>query len=718
MKNKIIKSKGAKSITQQWPDVIDSSIAEMTEDILWKKTNILSAKNLDLHKRTLRKISEIKKERDNDWYIEYDSYVINQIWRQFYDLLKGIDDLIIRKEDIELTSVDKKKFDADLCIKIPQLLQKIKWQWYIKEIVPKILESLNNSDLKINWVISKIEAVGIYVNITLSDNYLFNTLRDVFEKWEKYWENDSHKWESILVDYSSPNVAKHLHAWHIRSTIIGHILSNLYNANWYCTHRINHINDWWGFWYLIEGFDRWAYRLNDFENKNDMLFFIYTMYRKWEKVLKSQEEYNNLSKYCKKELIEYYGEFFNYEDFCLLFNDFVEASKNRFKSLERGENQETETWCQMVGWSMDDFNNFYNLLWIHQDYLIWESFYSEYGYNLVMNLEKEWKVVLYNDELANRDISKLEKLLVEKKITQKSFDITKEEILRDIWAYVIELENFERFVVLKWDKSSIYATRDLWAIKYRAENFSPTRIIYEVWQEQDEHFNKLFRSAHKIWIDWINFSHAYHWFYVDSKSKKKLSSRDWASSVQKLINDSIVFFKNKYLDTNITEEEINDIAYKLAIWSIIFNDIKSDKKNSISISSNTRETCESFEESWWAYILYSIIRAKSILAKIDKIENINFDNINVEKLDNIEKNIINEINRYPLVITHAQKNDNPSILAEFILNLSRHYNSYYNSHRVIYGKEVIESRIIITKAFIGVASNAMKLFHIKIPNKI
>jgi arginyl-tRNA synthetase len=60
------------------------------------------------------------------------------------------------------------------------------------------------------------------------------------------------------------------------------------------------------------------------------------------------------------------------------------------------------------------------------------------------------------------------------------------------------LDNFERFVVLKSDKSSIYATRDLAAIKYRADNYNPDKIIYEVGQEQAEHFDKLFKSAKKI----------------------------------------------------------------------------------------------------------------------------------------------------------------------------------------------------------------------------
>lgn len=80
--------------------------------------------------------------------------------------------------------------------------------------------------------------------------------------------------------------------------------------------------------------------------------------------------------------------------------------------------------------------------------------------------------------------------------------------------------------------------------------------------------------------------------------------------------------------------------------------------------------------------------------------------------------IINEINKYPLIIKHAQENDNPAILVDFILTLSRYYNSYYNSHRVIVWDEIIESRVIITKAFIQIVQNAMNICHIQIPNKI
>ena len=691
----------------------------MTNDILWQKNeNALSIENQKIHLQTLEKISRIKQEREKQGYVDFNSYEINKLLEVLFDILKWFDESIKAKEDIELTFVDKNKFDADLCIKIPSLLQKFKWQWYIKYIIPKVIDVLNKSSLKKDWIVSKIETISIYINITLTDSYLFNTLKDVFDKWHQYWENDTHRWESIVVDYSSPNVGKHLHAWHIRSTIIWHILSNLYNANWYYTHRVNHINDWGWFWFLIEGLNRFQSKLNNFTNNNDMLFFIYTLYRKWEKVSSSKKEYSNLSESGLNELKKYYWDFFDYEDFCLLFSNFVEAWKNRFKSLEKWEKNEVEIWKKIVNWSMQDFRKFYNLLWVHQDYIIWESFYSDYWLNLVMDLEKQWKVVLYTKDLADRDINKLKELLSKKDITQRVFEITKEEILRDLWAYVIKLNNFERFVVLKADKSSIYATRDLWAIKYRVENFSPSRIIYEVWQEQTEHFDKLFKSANKIWINRIWFSHIYHWFYIDWKTKKKLSSRDWASNVQKLINDSIEFFKNKYGDSNFSNEEIDDIAHKMAIWWIIFNDLKSDKKNPISISNDIKETCESFQDSGWVYVMYSIARARSILNRVDNLNNISFENINVDKLNNIEKIIINEINRYPLVINKSQENDNPSMLIEFLWNLSKYYNSYYNSHKVIHWNKIIETRLLITKAFIIVATNAMNIFHIQVPRRI
>ncbi len=676
-------------------------------------SNTLEKLNQELHKKTIKKIEEIRKKREQQWYVNFDSYFINIFLEKLFEVLKDFDDAIQSKQDLELTYVDRNKFDADLCVKIPSLLQKYKKD-YVREVVPKLIDFLNDSKLVKENIISKIDWIWIYLNISLNQKFLFSSLEDVFSKDLKFWENDLKKQKDIVVDYSSPNVAKHLHAGHIRSTIIGHVLSNIYQKNWYATHRVNHINDWGGFGFLIEWYLRWWANLPEFENKNDLLFFIYTIYRKSEKASKSEDEFNTL-----KSDLEKYFNITSFDSFIESYNEYIDASKEKFSKLESGDKQVVELWEEMVKWSLADFEKFYNLLGIHHDYVIWESFYAPLWVELVEKLEKEWKVVLYNQELANKDIQKLQEKLDSQEITEKIFEATKQEILRDIWAYVVLLDNFERFVVLKSDKSSIYATRDLAAINYRAYNYNPDKIIYEVGQEQAEHFDKLFKSAKKIGLENIWFEHIYHGFYVDVQTKKKLSSRDWASNVVKLITESIKFFKDKYKDsTEFTKQQIEDIAYKMAIGSIIFNDIKQDKKNPVAISSDIQKTCEAFEESGWAYVMYSIVRANSILAKIEELDDIKFKDVEIEKLYNIEKQILNEITRFPFVVKQASENSNPAIIIEFVLNLSRYYNSYYNSHRVIDADKLIKHRVFITKAVSKVLTNALNICHIQVPERI
>lgn len=674
-------------------------------------TNLLEEINKNLDKETTKKVKELRIQRQEKWYINFDSYKIVDFKKKIFEELKSFDDVIKNVDDIELTYVDRNKFDADLSIKVPALLQKYK-KSYIKEIVPKLLDFLQNSSLVKNNIIKKLDSIWIYLNITLNDWFLFSCISEILQKQEKYWENDLKKWKDIVVDYSSPNVAKHLHAGHIRSTIIGHVLSNIYEKNGYTVHRVNHINDWGGFWYLIEWYNRWKDSLPDFENKNDLLFFIYTIYRTWEKASKSLEEFEK-----KDEKLSYFWEFNSWDDFKKLFKDFVLAWQARFKELEKWEKEIVELWQEMVSWSLEDFSRFYNLLWIHHDYVIWESFYAKMWVDLVFDLEKKWLVVKYDENLAKKDLEKLEKKLKNEEIDEKYFENLKKEIENDIWAYIIDLWNFERFVVLKKDKSSIYATRDLAAILYRAKTFSPEKIIYEVGQEQAEHFDKLFKSAKKLGLKDIDFKHIYHWFYVDAITKKKLSSRDWASNVIKLIEESIKYFEKKYENNDsFTEQEKKEIAYKLAIWSIIFNDIKQDKKNPVSIYWDLQKTFEIFEESWGAYVLYSIARANSILDKI-KID-LNPENINFDKLENIEKIILLELTRFPLVVKQAFENHNPAIIIDFVLNLSRAYNSYYNSFRVIEKDEVIIYRAFITKWVSIVLKNALKICNIESINRI
>lgn len=679
----------------------------------------LDAYNLRLHADTITTKEEVISRRLERWFMDFSMYSLSKLQEHFSSLLSDICE--DGGEGVEISFIDKTKFEGDIALRVTSLLQSQKSRGvnYVKDDIPRIVEKLTESPY-----IDSFEVKGIYVNIKLSNVFFSEALLWVFDiDKELYWENDSHKWESVVVDYSSPNTAKHLHAWHIRSTIIWHVLSNLYEANGYVSHRVNHINDWGGFGALLEGLERWENLIWKKENKNDMLFEIYSAFRKWEKAASDEDSFNSLSQEDIEYLKSFYGEFITFHDFQGLFTIFMDWATKKFHDLENGDKNEVLIWDKIVGWSMEDFQKFYDVLWVQQDYVIGESFYANMWRKLVYDAMNEGTILHYTQQEADKDIEILQWKFETEEISKWALENALWEIQRDIWAYVVRLSESERYVVLKWDESTIYATRDLAAIRYRTEVFQPSRIIYEVGQEQAEHFDKLFRSSEQMWVEGVDFTHVYHWFYVNAATGKKLSSREGASNVHSLIKDSVAYFKSKYDSDNrwLSEEEIDDIAQKLWVGSIIFNDLVKDKKLDVRVFTDTQDMCQEFEESWGAYVAYIVCRAQKVLDDASWDGNIIGSDIYSEK----EKEILLKIADYPRIVKLAWDKDDPSKITEYVLQLSRAFSSYYQdrderifetgSYEI---KEWMKYKLSIYAAMIQVIKNAMHICHIELPHRI
>ena len=183
-----------------------------------------------------------------------------------------------------------------------------------------------------------------------------------------------------------------------------------------------------------------------------------------------------------------------------------------------------------------------------------------------------------------------------------------------------------------------------------------------------------------------------------------------------LLHWSIQYFKDKYQeDTSFTEEEKDTIAKTLWVGSIIYNDIKKDKKLPILISWDVQKAVRTFEESGGAYIIYSSCRAKNILKKIDnQLPDIQeFKDI---QLEGIEVDIVKKIIQFPEIIKQACREHNPSVIAEFLYSLSLAYNAYYTNYPVLKWDNLY--RLIITKSVAQVLDNWLKILHIKTLNRI
>ncbi len=516
--------------------------------------------------------------------------------------------------------IDRKQFGADVAVTIPALLKEKGKDAYINQIIPGIIHKLNQKK------IGQVSVKGIYVNILIPDQTFFETLSR-FDASRPV--SDFSQPKKVVIEYSSPNVAKELHAGHIRSTILGEALSGIYEALGYEVVRLNYVNDWGGFGYLLEGVRRWPDATGE---------EVYARFRKLE------------------------------EEGGAPFEEFKMAAEARFRKLEAGDEEEEAIWKRLVKSSLAKFNLFYERFGIKFDEIKGESYYAKRGAEIV----KE--------------------------------GLSKGQVEIEDGAAKLFLGKEDALVIRKSDGSSIYSTRDLAAIEERARKYNPEKIIYVVGQEQTDYFRKLFLAARKLGLAPIETEliHLPFGFYIKAEDKKKLSSRQGAEGVEDLLKLSTEHFKDE----------------RVALGSIFFNEIKKERRFPVEFYADLNKNIKEFENGGGAYVMYSAIRAKSILRRY---EGVNPDNPFplADSLAEIEIKIIKRLNQFDEALFLSAARNEPSVLTEYLLRLAQDYNYYYENFKVLEdGKLLLPHRFIITQKVADMLEKGLKICHIYLPERM
>lgn len=212
-----------------------------------------------------------------------------------------------------------------------------------------------------NQYISKIEAVNGFLNIFINNEMLIENVLDEMEsKKENYGSSNIGNGKNIIVEYSSPNIAKPFHVGHLRTTVIGRALYNMYKFLGYNTIGINHLGDWGTqFGKLIEGYKRFGNEYNLEENPIDKLTEIYV----------------RINELCKED------------------ESVLDDCRNNFKKLEDGDKYCIQIWQKFKDLSLKEFQRIYDVLGIHFDYNTGESFYVDKMPEVLQILRKNNKLV-------------------------------------------------------------------------------------------------------------------------------------------------------------------------------------------------------------------------------------------------------------------------------------------------------------------------------------
>ena len=231
----------------------------------------------------------------------------------------------------------------------------------LKKAPPAIANDIKEKlEVDANYI-SKVEIVGGYLNFYINNNLLVEeVLKEFASKQENYGTSNIGKGKNIVIDYSSPNIAKPFHIGHLRSTVIGGALYNIYKFLGYNVTGINHLGDYGTqFGKLIEGYKRWGEEYNIEENPIDELTKIYV----------------RINELCKED------------------ESVLEECRNNFKKLEDGDEYCTEIWTRFRSLSLKEFQKVYDLLGSKFDSWNGEAFYSDKMQEVIEKLEATGKLV-------------------------------------------------------------------------------------------------------------------------------------------------------------------------------------------------------------------------------------------------------------------------------------------------------------------------------------
>lgn len=503
-----------------------------------------------------------------------------------------------------------------------------------------------------NEILEKVEVQGGYLNFYINKNTLIeNTIEAIDSEKENYGKSNIGEGKKVIVEYSSPNIAKPFHIGHLRNTLIGHSLYNMYKFLGYNTISINHLGDYGTqFGKMIEGYKLWGQEYNLEENPIEELTKMYV----------------------------------RINDLCKTDESVLEACRNNFKKLEDGDSYCVEIWNKFKDLSLKEFNRIYEILGIDFDSWNGEAFYSDKMDEVVDLLEKSGKLV----ESEGAKIVNLE---------DKKLGIC---------------------MIKKSNDSTTYATRDLAAILYRTRTYDFDKCLYVVAYEQNLHFKQIFEVAKLLGIDekYINGLQHVAYGMVHLKTGKMSTREGNVIKVNDLLSESISRVEKIIEEKNPGMENKHENAKKIGIGALTFSNIGS---TIIKDQIFDWDTILNFNGETGPYVQYTYVRTQSVLKNIEKIPNIN--DICIEELTNKEAfKILKFIyNFQDTIITATEKNE-PSILARYVLELSKAYSGFYNEYKILTtsNEKEKDARVYLTYITGLVLKEGMALLGIEMPDKM
>ena len=512
------------------------------------------------------------------------------------------------------------------------------------KIAQAVAEKLNAEDY------SLVEAVNPgFINLKLSGHFLKEYL-ETMRTAPKFGAAQIGAGKTVVVDYGGANVAKPLHIGHLRPAIIGESLKRLYKYLGYNAIGDVHLGDW--------GLQMGLIIAELSERQPELPYFDPDF----------TGEYPKEAPFTVSDLEEIYPTASAKKS----DPEFSHKAHQATLELQQGRRGYRALWRHIMNVSVADLKKNYDNLDVHFEKWLGESDADPYIPPMVEDMKK--RGIAVPSEGA--------------------------------WVIPVAQEGDKKemppCILVKSDGSSIYATTDLATLVQRMRDWHPDKVLYVTDKRQNLHFEQVFRAARKAGIvpDTTELEHV-GFGTMNGKDGKPFKTRDGGVlRLETLISDMTDFVRAKVVENRIVEpEEVEPTTAKIAMAALKYGDLSNQPTKDYNFD---MERFAAFEGNTGPYILYTIVRIKSILSRYGEWENLPIQ----EPANDYAKDLMLAVTKFGPALDSALKTSSPNLICAYIYELAGCVNKFYHETPIL--KEADKAVKAGHIALIGLAKNILE----------
>ncbi len=529
-------------------------------------------------------------------------------------------------ENVEIT-LTRKDQNGDLTVMVFPMLRQIKGN-------PAVIgEQIGTQLLATSDLISSYEVIKGFLNVTLADAALLSDFNAILQNDAYGTTPVDENAPGVMVEYSSPNTNKPLHLGHIRNNLLGYSVAQIIAATGRKVNKTQIINDR-GI-HICKSMLAWQEYGNGETPESTGL--------KGDKLVGNY--YVKFDQQYKKEIADLIATG-KTEDEAKKEALSIIAAQQMLRKWEQGDDEVVALWKKMNSWVYDGFETTYKNLGVNFDSLYYES----------------------NTYLLGKDV-------VQQGLESGVF-YRKED--GSVWIDLTD-DGLDEKIVLRSDGTAVYMTQDIGTAIQRVKDHDINSMVYTVGNEQDYHFKVLFLILKKLGYDWA--ANLYHLSYgmVELPSGKMKSREGTVVDADDLMEEMTATAREIAQEQGkldgMNDNDKQRLYKMIGLGALKYFMLKVDPKKSMMF--DPQESVD-FQGNTGPFIQYAHARIQSILKKSGYTDKASKVATNLPLTDK-DKTVIKVLQQYPEVLQNAAKNYSPALVANYIYDLVKEFNSFYQN---------------------------------------